>query len=104
LDSSRVVVVVEMARASPRAGHRRPHVHGVEGAGNAELDQTGAVRRVGGERAELLFGSGGHDLAGSVVVGSGQALSFDRGEHLFGNAADDGRHRGRCGRACRRHG
>ena len=50
--------------------------------------------RVGGERLELLEGAGGDDLAGAVVVGGGQAVPLERGEHLVAVAAEDGGHAG----------
>ena len=44
---------------------------------------------------ELLQGAGGDDLAGTVVVGRGQAVLVDGGEHLVAVAAEDGGHPGR---------
>ena len=68
---------------------------GVEGAGDAQRDQPGAGRRVGGERLELLGGARGDDLAGAVVVGGGQAVLVEGGQHLVAVAAEDGGHPGR---------
>ena len=68
---------------------------GVERAGHAQRHQPGLLRRLGGERLELLEGAGGHHLAGTVVVGGGQAVLVDGGEHLVAVAAEHGGHAGR---------
>ena len=60
LDSSRVRgswVVTAPARAR-RCRDRGGHVLGVEGAGDLQRAQPGALGRVGGERGELLEGAG----------------------------------------------
>ena len=70
------------------------HVVGVERAGDAQLRQPCLGRRVGGEGLELLEGAGGDDLAGAVVVGGGQSVLVERGEHLVAVAPEDGGHAG----------
>ena len=70
------------------------HVLGVERAGDAERHQPGLGGRVGGEGLELLEGAGGDDLAGAVVVGGGEAVLVERGEHLVAVAAEHGGHAG----------
>ena len=71
--------------------HGRSHVLGVERAGDAQRHQPRLLRRLLGERRELLHRPGGDDLAGAVVVGGGQAVLVDGGEHLVAVAAE---HRG----------
>ena len=74
------------------------HVHGVEGAGDAERDQPGLGRRVLGEGVQLLAGAGRHDLTGPVVVGRGQPVLVDGRQHLVAVTTQYGGHAGRRGR------
>ncbi len=87
---------VETERARP-AEHVDSglHVLGVERAGDGQRDQPRLGRRVLGERGELLDGAGRDDLAGAVVVGGGQAVLLELGEHLVAVAAEDRGHAGR---------
>lgn len=93
------IVRADRPRQGAQPLNGRLHVHGVEGARDAELDQTGSLRRLGGERCQLLLRTGGDDLAGSVVVGGRQPLGIDRGQHLIAVPADHSGHRGRLRRA-----
>ena len=91
---------VETERRQPaRRADGRGHVLGVEGAGHRQRRQPRLGRRVVGERRELLEGAGGDDLAGAVVVGGGQPVLVERGQHLVAVAAE---HRGHAGRGDRR--
>ena len=60
-----------------------------------QRDQPRLGRRSVGEGRQLLHGAGGHDLAGAVVVGGGEAVQRERGQHLLAVAAEDGGHAGR---------
>ena len=66
---------------------------------NAPATLSGISRALAGgssaSACELLEGAGGDDLAGAVVVGGGQAVLVERGEHLVAVAAEDRGHAGR---------
>ena len=94
-----------MARArAPEPGNGGLHMHGMERPRDAELDEPGPGRRIGGQRGQLILGAGSDDLAAAIVVGSRQTLCCQPGEHIFRVTADDGRHRGWGSGAGLRHG
>ena len=66
---------------------------------NAPATDSGTSRALAGgssaKRRELLDGAGRDDLAGAVVVGGGQAVLLELGEHLVAVAAQDRGHAGR---------
>ena len=75
-------------------GNGQLHVHGMEGSRDAEFDEPGSGRRIGGQRGQLILGARGDDLAAAIVVGRRQTVCGKGRQHSCWITANDGRHRG----------